>query len=99
MAPSPQTRDAGVRRVTRLTSWAVAGAVALSAAVSFVVAKAQPGSAASRGATNTSGTATTGSVAPVVIGPGTGGGDGLQPPISAPTGQGGGGSVANSGGS
>ena len=43
MAPSPQTRDAGVRRVTRLTSWAMAGAVALSAAVTFVVAKAQTG--------------------------------------------------------
>jgi hypothetical protein len=97
VAPSPQTRDAGVRRITRLTSWVLAGAMGLSAAVSFVVAKAQTGNAASSGHTNTS-TAATGSVAPVIIGPGTGGG-GLQPPISAPTGHGGGGGVANSGGS
>jgi hypothetical protein len=96
VAPSPQTRDAGVRRITRLTSWVLAGAVGLSAAVSFVVARSQTGNAASRGS-NIS-TATTGSAAPVVIGPGTGGG-GLQPPISPPTGQGGGGGVANSGGS
>ena len=102
MAASPQTRDVGIRRVTRLTSWAVAGAVALSAAVSFVVAKAQTGNAAS---TDSTGTSTSDTAAPVVIGPGTGGGDGLQPPISAPTGQGGGGGggggggVANSGGS
>jgi hypothetical protein len=98
VAPSPQTRDAGVHRITRLTSWVLAGAMGLSAAVSFVVAKAQTGNAASRGS-NTGATAT-GSAAPVIIGPGTGGG-GLQPPISAPTGQGGGGGggVANSGGS
>jgi hypothetical protein len=100
VAPSPQTRDAGIRRVTRLTSWAVAGAVALSAAVTFVVAKAQIGSAASTGSTRTS---TSDTAAPLVIGPGTGGG-GLQPPVSAPVGQsggggGGGGGVANSGGS
>ncbi len=96
MAPSPQTRDAGVRRVTRLTSWAVAGAVALSAAVTFVVAKAQTGSAAS----GSNATSTTDTAAPVVIEPGTGTGDnGLQPPISVPQQGGGGGGVANSGGS
>ena len=98
MAPSPQTRDAGVRRVTRLTRWAMAGAVALSAAVTFVVAKAQTGSAAS-GSKDTSTADTT---APVVIGPGTGtDGGGLQPPISVPQqgGGNGGGGVANSGGS
>lgn len=97
MAPSPQTRDAGVRRVTRLTSWAVAGAVALSAAVSFVVAKAQTGSAAN----GSNATSTSDSTAPVVIGPGTGTSAGLQPPISVPQqgGTGGGGGVANSGGS
>ncbi len=97
MAPSPQTRDAGVRRVTRLTSWAVAAAVALSAAVTFVVARAQTGSAADgSNATSTSDTA-----APVVIEPGTGTGGGLHPPISVPQqgGTGGGGGVANSGGS
>ena len=97
MAPSPQTRDAGVRRVTRLTSWAVAGAVALSAAVTVVVANAQTGGAAS--GSNT--TSTTDTPAPVVIGPGTGGDGGLQPPISVPQqgSTGGGAGVANSGGS
>jgi hypothetical protein len=99
VAQSPQTRDTGLRRVTRLTSWALAGAVALSASVSFLIAKAQTGSAASVGSSNTSG-ATTGAPAPVVIGPGTGGDGQLQPPISPPVRQSGsGGGVATSGGS
>jgi hypothetical protein len=98
MVPSPQTRDTGLRRVTRLTSWALAGAVALSASVSLLIAKAQTGSAASVGSSNTSGAAME-TPAPVVIGPGTGG-DGLQPPISPPVRQSGsGGGVATSGGS
>jgi hypothetical protein len=101
VAPSPQTRDAGARRVSRLTRWALAGAVGMSAAVSFVVAKAQTGSATSRGSSGTSSVGATVSPAPVVIGPGTGG-DGLQPPLSPPVQQnngGGGGGVATSGGS
>ncbi len=102
MAPSPKTRDAGVRRVSRLTRWTLAGAVGLSAAVSFVVAKAQTGSATNRTSSGTSRAGARESPASVVIGPGTG--DGLQPPITPPLGQsggggGGGGGVATSGGS
>jgi hypothetical protein len=102
VAPSAQTRDAGVRRVSRLTRWALAGAVGLTAAVSFVVAKAQAGNATSRTSSGTARSATTVSPA-VIIGPGTG--DGLQPPVTPPLGQsgggggGGGGGVATSGGS
>lgn len=96
MEPSPKTRDDGVRRITRFTSWTMAGAVALSAAVTFVVARAQTGSAASGSKT----TSTSDSTAPVVIGPGTDTAGGLQPPIAVPQpGGGGGGGVANSGGS
>jgi hypothetical protein len=104
VAPSAQTRDAGVRRVSRLTRWALAGAVGLTAAVSFVVAKAQAGSATNRTSGDTPRSATTVSPAAVIIGPGTG--DGLQPPVTPPLGQsggggggGGGGGVATSGGS
>jgi hypothetical protein len=99
VAPSPQTRDAGARRVSRLTRWALAGAVGMSAAVSFVVAKAQTGSATSRGSSGTSSAGATVSPAGVIIGPGTG--NGLQPPVTPPLGQsggGGGGGVATSGG-
>jgi hypothetical protein len=101
VAPSPRTRDAGVRRVSRLTRWALAGAVGVSAAVSFVVAKATTSGATSRGSSSAPTPVPGGSSAPVVIGPATGdgAGTGLQPPVTAPVQQSGGGGVATSGGS
>ncbi|MEP6476696.1 MAG: hypothetical protein ABJC60_05430 [Actinomycetota bacterium] len=101
MAPSPHTRDAGVRRIGRLTRWALAGAVGLSTVVSFVVAKAQTGAVTSRGSGDTSRAGTIDSQASVVIGPSTDTGDALQPAPAAPARQGGGGGAraATSGGS
>ncbi|MEO8293734.1 MAG: hypothetical protein ABI635_11440 [Actinomycetota bacterium] len=102
MASSPHTRDAGVRRIGRLTRWALAGAVGLSTVVSFVVAKAQTGAATSRGSGDASRAGTIASQAPVVIGPSTDTGDALQPPPTPPVRQGGGGGngrAATSGGS
>lgn len=101
MVSSTRTRDAGVRRVSRLTRLALAGAVGVSAAISFVVAKATTGGVTSRGSTTTSTADPAGSSAPVVIGPATGDGAGigLQPPVTAPVQQSGGGGVATSGGS
>lgn len=101
MAPSPHTRDAGVRRIGRLTRWALAGAVGLSTVVSIVVAKAQTGAATSGGSGDRSSAGGRVSPASVVIGPSTDTGDALQPAPAAPVRRGGGGGAraATSGGS
>jgi hypothetical protein len=96
---SPEARDVGVRRISRLTSWAVAVGVGLTAAVSFVVARAQTGAETTSDSGVTATARSAGSTSPVIIGRGTG--DGLQPPVTPPVQQngGGGGGVATSGGS
>jgi hypothetical protein len=91
MAPTPHTRDAGIGRVARLTRWALAGAVGASALVSFVVARAQTGSASSVGSTRSVPSPAEGQVND----PGS---TGLRPPLTPPQSVGGAGSV-NSGGS
>jgi hypothetical protein len=93
MAPTPRTRDAGIGRISRLTRWALVAAVGASALVSFVVAKAQVGSASSAGSTRP---VSTPSQDPGFGDPGTSGG--LRPPASPPR-QAGGGGLVNSGGS
>ena len=60
----PTDRDAGLRRVSRMTRWIAAGAVALIGGLSALVAQAIPGAGGSTAPTPAGGTATTPSTAP-----------------------------------
>jgi hypothetical protein len=96
-------RDAGLRRVSRLTRWLLAGALALTAAFSAIAAHAFPGHsgrAQASGTTQTTGTAqSSGTGSDDQSGQTDSGssGSGLQAPSSSPFASGGSGSVTSGG--
>src|SRR6266571_5553560 len=75
-------RDAGLQRISRLTGWVIAGAVALTVGLSEVAAHSWPGRSSQQAAAQPSAPHTSGVPAP------SGGGDqsapGLQPPEQVP---------------
>ena len=79
MRQGPVDRSAHLGRVSRLTRWLVAGAVALAGALTAVVALARPGASSSRGASG--GGTSAGTAEPSAGQPSTGGGSGF---VSAP---------------
>ena len=97
-------RDAGLRRVSRLTRWLLAGALALTAAFSAIAAHAFPGHSggaqASSTTTQNSGTTqSSGTGSDDQSGQSDSGssGSGLQAPSSSPFASGGSGSVTSGG--
>ena len=74
-------RDAGLRRVSRLTRWMVAGSVALAGGLSAVVAHALPGSSSTGSSTNSTGVTNDSSPSGVNVTPDVPatGDDGVQP--------------------
>jgi hypothetical protein len=100
MPPGPDDRgavarrDAGLRRVSRLTRWLLAGALAATAAFSAIAARTLPGNSSSQASNSTSTTTERSSQT------GTSGDDGsttLQAPSSSPSASGGAGSVTSGG--
>lgn len=88
-------RDAGLHRVSRLTRWLLAGALALTATFSAIAAHALPGKAAKQTSTATS---TDQSSQTGTSGSDQSGGDStLQAPTSSPSASGGSGSVTSGG--
>lgn len=88
-------RDAGLHRVSRLTRWLLAGALALTAAFSAIAARALPGQAANQTSTTTS---TDKSSRTDTSGFDQSAGDSsLQSPASSPSASGGSGSVTSGG--
>jgi hypothetical protein len=87
-------RDAGLRRVSRLTRWLLAGALALTAGFSAIAARSVSGTSGAHHASSTT-TADASSQS------GTSGSDdsssALQAPSSAPSASGGSGSVTSGG--
>jgi hypothetical protein len=89
-------RDAGLRRVSRLTRWLLAGALALTAAFSAIAAHAFPGHSASQASSTTQGGAgstTTGQSGQTDDSSGSG----LQSSSSSPSASSGSGSVTSGG--
>jgi hypothetical protein len=89
-------RDAGLRRVSRLTRWQLAGALALTAAFSAIAAHAFPGHSASQASSTTQGgggSTTTGQSGQTDDSSGSG----LQPSSSLPSASSGSGSVTSGG--
>jgi len=87
-APSPRSREEGLRRLYRITAWVAAGAVAATGVIAAVAADALPGRASSgpastlpsQGGSGDPSTTTT-------VTPPDGSSDlnGLQPPAQAPS--------------
>ena len=105
MPPGPDDRgavarrDAGLRRVSRLTRWLLAGALAATAAFSAIAARTVPGNSGSQASNSTATTSDQSSQT------GTsssdqrddGGSTTLQAPSSSPSASGGSGSVTSGG--
>src|SRR5262245_23533833 len=101
--PDPRAavrRDTGLRRVSRLTRWVLAGALALTGVLSAIAAHAFPGSgtAAGRATPSTAQAGTSAQAGSSAAGAdhGTTGG-GLQAPASAPSAASGSGAVTSGG--
>ena len=84
------SRDAGLRRVSRLTGWIVAGTIALTGALSEVAAQALPGHQKPAAPSSTPRSQPSDHTAPAAPAPSTGESDpspaapDLQPPAQAP---------------
>ena len=89
-------RDAGLRRVSRLTRWLLAGALAATAAFSAIAARTVPGNSSSQASNSTS---TTSDQSGTSSSDQTGddGSTTLQAPSSSPSASGGSGSVTSGG--
>jgi hypothetical protein len=88
-------RDAGLHRVSRLTRWLLAGALALTAAFSAIAARALPGQAANHASTTAS--TDQSSRTDTSSSDQSAGDSALQPPTSSPSASGGSGSVTSGG--
>ena len=88
-APSPRSREQGLRRLYRLTAWVAAGAVAATGLIAAAAADALPGrSSTSSGPTapTTQGQGGSGDASTTTVAPPDGSSDssGLQPAAQAP---------------
>jgi hypothetical protein len=91
-------RDAGLRRISRLTRWLVAGALLLTAALSTIAARTFPGQSNSQSSTtSTSAGRSTGTGSSSSDDRGSDSQSTLQSPGSAPSASGGSGSVTSGG--
>lgn len=90
-------RDAGLRRVSRLTRWLLAGALALTAAFSAIAAHAFPGHSTSQASSTAQGGATTTTDQSDQTDQTDSSGSGLQSSASSPSASSGSGSVTSGG--
>lgn len=90
-------RDAGLRRVSRLTRWLLAGALALTAAFSAIAAHAFPGHSASQASSTTQGGGSSTTATSQSGQTDDSSGSGLQSSSSSPSASSGSGSVTSGG--
>jgi hypothetical protein len=99
MPPDPRAvarRDAGLRRVSRLTRWLVAGSLALTGLFAGLAARAFPGHAGQQAGAATTTTTVTGGQSDDSSSQDDGS-DQLRAPAAAPSASGGSGSVTSGG--
>lgn len=90
-------RDAGLRRVSRLTRWLLAGALALTAGFSAIAARGFSGSTGQTGGTATTGASGQTSNSDSSDSTSSDDGSALQAPSNSPSASGGSGSVTSGG--